>query len=169
MLEEILQLAPSIVSYSSVIHNGLKIPELQPLPISFTPPRLLCIGRLVPQKGFDLAIKAIRSLTKEYPRIKMIIAGEGPIRAELEQLTIDLELSQSVEFLGVVDPEMIPELINNSTIVIMPSRYESFGLVALQTAQMERPIVATRIGGLPEIILNNKTGLLVEKKTSKVL
>jgi glycogen(starch) synthase len=75
-----------------------------------------------------------------------------------------------VEFTGWVSPDKVPELINTSTIVVMPSRWkEPFGLVALQAAQMARPIVATRIGGLPEVVLHQETGLLVDKENSRQL
>jgi glycosyltransferase involved in cell wall biosynthesis len=158
---EIIDLFPGASSKLSVIHNGLKMPELKPQPISFSPPRLLCIGRLVPLKGFDLAIKAFIPIAERYPNSKLTIAGDGPARKELEQLTHELHVNEAVEFLGSVDPQKIPELINQNTMVIMPSTYESFGLVAVQAAQMERPIVATNVGGLKEVILHGQTGLLV--------
>jgi glycogen(starch) synthase len=166
---EIINLIPSISSKLSVIHNGLKLPEIQPLPLPFSPPRLLCIGRLVPDKGFDLAIKAFIPIAEKYPNSKLTIAGDGPIRVELEQLAKDLKLNTAVEFLGSVDPKRISELINQNTLVIMPSTYESFGLVAVQAAQMERPIVATNVGGLKEIILQGQTGLLVNNHDQKEL
>lgn len=80
-----------------------------------------------------------------------------------------LGLCSMVEFLGWVSPEKVPELIDKSTIVIMPSRIEPFGLVALQAAQMARPVVGTRVGGLPEIVIDRGTGFLVESEDSESL
>jgi glycosyltransferase involved in cell wall biosynthesis len=78
-------------------------------------------------------------------------------------------LRGDVDFTGLVDAEKVPELLNRATIVIMPSRREPFGLVALQAAQMARPIVAARVGGLPEVVVHNRTGLLVEKDNSAAI
>ena len=166
---EIIELFPSVSSNLSVIHNGLQMPELKPQPIPFSPPRLLCIGRLVPLKGFDLAIKAFVPIAERYPNSKLTIAGDGPARKELEHLRHELRVNEAVKFLGSVDPQKIPELINQNTLLIMPSTYESFGLVAVQAAQMERPIVATNVGGLKEVILHNQTGLLVNNHDQKSL
>ena len=70
-----------------------------------------------------------------------------------------------VDFVGWVDPAKIPELINAATVVVVPSRWEeAFGLVALEAAQMARPVVGTRVGGLPEVVRDGETGLVVPKE-----
>ena len=66
-----------------------------------------------------------------------------------------------VEFVGLVVPDKVPALIDTATMVVMPSRREGFGLVALEAAMMARPVVATRVGGLPEVVKHNETGMLV--------
>jgi glycogen(starch) synthase len=77
-------------------------------------------------------------------------------------------IARSVTFAGWINPDKIPELINSSTVVLVPSRWrEAFGLVALQAAQMARPVVATNTGGLAEIVADGETGLLVEKEDVK--
>jgi glycogen(starch) synthase len=70
----------------------------------------------------------------------------------------------AVQFIGWVAPDKVTALINTSTIVLMPSRQDSLPLVALEAALLARPIVATRVGGLPEVVLHRETGLLVEKE-----
>lgn len=160
-LDEARRAVPEITPRSSTIHNGLSMPPVRPDPLSFDPPRLLCLGRLVPHKGFDLALAALAALTARFPQARLTIAGDGPARVGLEQQVIELGLADVVDFIGRVPPDEVPALINASTAVVMPSRREPFGLVALQTAQMARPIVATRVGGLPEVVVHGSTGLLV--------
>lgn len=169
LLDEARQLVPEITPYSSVIHNGLDVPPLPPTPLPTDPPRLLCLGRLLPEKGFDLALVAFASLVDRFPHTRVIIAGDGPARSELEQQAAELGLTPRVDFRGWVAPEKVPELLNSATVVVMPSRTEGFPIVALQAALMARPIVATRVGGLPEAVLHQETGLLVEKEDSRAL
>ncbi len=152
---------PEISARSSVVLNSLNMPGTLPTALPSDPPRLLCVGRLLPQKGFDLALRAWARLHGQFPGARLLIAGDGPARAELQQDAADLGL-QSVEFLGWVAPDAVPDLINTATLVIMPSRIEPLGLVAVQAAQMARPIVATRVDGLPEVVIHGQTGLLVE-------
>lgn len=165
MLDYIHKIAPEAKCYSSLIYNGLDMPELLPQPLLFEKPRLLCLGRLVEDKGFDVALRAFKKVVENVPEARLVIGGDGPSRPKLEELATDLEISNLVEFIGWVQPDRVYELINTATIVIMPSRWEeAFGLVALQAAQMARPVVATRVGGLPEIVLDKETGLLVPKE-----
>jgi glycogen synthase len=169
-LAETRTLAPEIKAHSSTIYNGLPIPALEPTLLQFSPPRLLCVGRTVKEKGFDLAIVAMTQIRQKFPEARLIIAGEGEARPALEAKVAELGLGEAVEFLGLVDPTEIPALINTASLVIMPSRWsEPFGLSALQAAQMARPIVATRIGGLPEVVAEGETGLLFKQDDSAAL
>jgi glycogen(starch) synthase len=161
ILSAMRQRLPEITGRSSVILNSLETPAVAPAPLSRTPLRILCMGRLTREKGFDLALHAWAHLAPRFPGGKLLVVGDGPARPELLRQVKGLALD-SVEFLGWVAPDDVPTLINASTLVLMPSRTEPFGLVALQAAQMARPIVATRVGGLPEVVLHRQTGLLVE-------
>ncbi len=164
------QLAPEITPRSSVIYNGLEMPCLPSTPLPFKPPLLLCIGRINQEKGFDLAIHALSDIQKVFPDIHLVIAGEGNEKLSLEQQAAALGLMDSIEFLGWCPPGNIPALINTATVLLVPSRcQEPFGLVALQAAQMARPVVAARTGGLPEVVIHNETGLLFEKESSSEL
>lgn len=92
-----------------------------------------------------------------------MIAGNGPEKDNLEVMVGALEIASHVTFLDWVTPDRVPDLLNDATAVVMPSRWpEPFGLVALQAAQMGRPVIASAIGGLPEIVDHGTTGLLVE-------
>jgi glycogen synthase len=161
VLEQARRLMPEISSRSSVIYNGVKAPDLSPEPLPFDPPCLLCLGRLVSDKGFDLALAAFAAIDDRFPGVRSVIAGDGPARSSLENQAAALGVAQSVDFVGWVPPEKIANLLNTATIVVMPSHREGLPSVALEAALMARPVVGTRIGGFPEVVLHQKTGWLV--------
>ena len=173
VLNDGLAVMPQIADYSSVIYSGVEESPIQPSPLPFDPPRILCLGWHRTGKGFDLAIRALPLLEKRFPKVRLTISGDGPERRHLEQLTADLGLGHSIDFLGWADPEStnrraIWELINRSTMIVMPSRQEGawvegFGMVAIEGAIMERPVVASRSGGLPEAVEDGQTGILFEE------
>jgi len=166
VVEDSRQLTPEIIPHSSVIYNGLEVPAVPPEPLPVNPPQVLCLSRLAPEKGVDVALTAFVSITERFPQVRLLIAGDGPARADLEQQTVKLGLTEVVNFIGWVPPEKVPALINTATVVILPSRQEGLPLVALEAAFMARPVVATRVGGLPEVVRHQQTGLLVEKEDS---
>jgi glycogen(starch) synthase len=161
MRRRALELFPRIAGKASVVRNALPVPELSPSPLDDTAPHVLCAGRLSVEKGFDLAIRALPALRSRFPDASLTIAGDGAARPQLERLAGDLGLSGSVRFAGWVPPQRIPELINTACAVVVPSRLEAFGLTALQAALMGRPVVASRVGGLAEVVIHGVSGLLV--------
>lgn len=158
VLSEIEQMLPFTKPKLRLIYNGLPLPEIAPSPLSFSPPTLLLFGRLSPEKGFATAIVAF-SLLK--PDAKLIIAGGGIERPRLEKQVDELNLRDSVEFTGVLTEEEVISTFNRASIVIVPSILESFGLVILEAMQWQRPVIASRVQGVPEVVADNETGLLV--------
>jgi glycogen(starch) synthase len=117
---------------------------------------------LVKDKGFDLAIRAFAEMAKTFPEITLTVAGDGRDAESLRQLARDTGFGSRIHFPGYVDQEEVPALINRHSALIMPSRWaEPFGLVALQAAQMGRPIIAAATGALPEIVIHGVTGTSV--------
>lgn len=163
VLEDVAALAPEISDRSSVIYNGMEAPALAPTPRPLDPPRLLCLGRVIGAKGFDVALAALAGLSPRFPEARLTIAGDGPALPDLEAQARDLGVADAVDFLGSVSPNRVPELMNSATLVVVPSRREGFGLVAVEAAMMARPVVASRVGGLAEIVADGETGLLVSK------
>lgn len=165
-LERVRKLAPEINPRSSFIHNALEDPSVKLEELRFESPRILCLGRLVSWKGFDSAIKAFSYLFKQFPKARLIIAGDGPEKHNLEIYAKNLEIKHSVEFTGWVVPDKVLDLVNTATVVLIPSKEgggENLPTVALQAMQMGRPIVATRIAGLSELVSHMKTGILVQQ------
>jgi glycogen(starch) synthase len=161
---------PEITLKSSVIYNGREMPDTERAPVAFEPPVVLCIGRLVDEKGFDLVVRAFPSVLNSFPRAQLIICGDGPARPVLEGQVAQLGLASAVKFIGWVKPDAVAELLNSCSLVIIPSRWEEpFCLVALEAALMGRAVVATRVGGLPEVVVDRETGILVEKENSAAM
>jgi glycogen(starch) synthase len=161
---------PEIVSRSSVIYNGRETSSVKVNTLPFHPPVVLCVGRLVVEKGFDLALSAFALVKAHFPEARMVVVGDGPVRRELQQQAVALDLRSSVEFIGSVQPDVVPQIVNAASVVVVPSRWEEpFGLVALEAALMGRAVVATRGGGLPEVVVDRKTGMIVERENSRAI
>jgi glycogen(starch) synthase len=160
---------PEMGERSSVTYYGMEAPALRPSPRP-RDPRVLGFGRMVTEKGFDLAVRAFATVLRRVPRARLVLAGDGAVRPELEQLAAALGLSAAVEFVGTVAPDDVPALIDAASLVVVPSRWdEPFGLVALEAALMARPVVAARVGGLAEVVEHGVTGLLVEREDPEAL
>ena len=165
-LSDLTNIVPEIKNRSSVIYNGLDAIDVIPESLSFDQPRILCLGRLICAKGVDLAITAFASLLNRCPKARLTIVGEGPQQSQLEKQAAALGLTDSVDFIGRVEPEKVPDVINQATVVVIPSRSEGFPMRALEAAMMAKPVVATPAGGLPEAIVHQQTGLIVEHENS---
>jgi len=169
VLDQVRQWLPETTRRSSVIYTGMEMPVLSASSPPNDAPRLLCVGRLVPAKGFDVALRAIAQIIDRFPQLRVVVAGDGPERPHLEQQAAVLGLSEAVEFLGWVEPTEVPDLINSATAVLLPSRREGLPVVAVQAALLGRPIVATRVAGLPELVIHRETGLLVDRENAGAL
>jgi glycogen(starch) synthase len=121
----------------------------------------LSIGRLVDHKGIDVLIKAFRRVLAELPDAELVIAGDGPQRRKLEQLAKRNGCFPRIQFLGFVDHAQLFRLYEEADIVVFPTIFpEAAGRLALEAALVGRPVIASRIGGLPEII-GSHCGVLV--------
>ena len=162
MLDDARTIVPEVTAKSSVIYNAVDDATKDFPQFDLRSRELFCVGRLVREKGFDNAIRALKDVLAEYPDARLTIVGDGPERSNLERLAADTGVSASVSFTGWVAPENIGTLLRSAFVVLMPSRWrEPFGLVALQAAEAGRPVVASCVGGLAEIVLDGATGSLV--------
>jgi hypothetical protein len=148
---------------SAIVPNGLEPPTTPGKRERSEPGTLLVAGSLSAVKGQDILIRAMPEILRHCPGARCLIAGkdwgDGRFANQLESLVGENGLHSSVEFLG--QRQDIPELIERSACVIVPSRSETFGMVALEAMAQSRPVIASRTGGLPEIVEDGRTGLLV--------
>jgi glycogen synthase len=158
---ELLEAIPEVAGRCSVIHNALPDADHRPVLPPPRSPRLLCLGRLVEQKGFDVALQAFAAARAAVPGVRLVIAGDGPERGPLEARARQLGVAEEVDFLGWVHPQQTGALIDSATAVLMPSRREPMALVGLETALRARPLIATRVGGTIELVADGESGLLL--------
>lgn len=153
-----------------VIPNGVDLQQFRPGPaMSREPGRLLFAGRLVPQKGADLAIRALASLAGSLPELHLSIAGAGPWEQAYRNLARRLGCPDRVDWLGWLDPEALAWHYRRCTAFLMPSRYEPFGLSALEAMACGATVIAARAGGLPEFVRDGATGVLTPPSDPEAL
>ncbi|MDF2530067.1 MAG: putative glycosyltransferase, group 1 [Gammaproteobacteria bacterium] len=151
------------------IYNGLSIPQEPIQPLGLHPHTLVMVGRLSSEKCFDIAFYAVKNLIRKYPDIKLILVGGGGQFNELSRLKNELGLDQHIEMTDFVKPHEVQSYIDRADLVLVPSYYESFCLVALQAAIRGRPVIASNVYGLKEVVEHNQTGLLIEAKNPQAL
>lgn len=151
------------VAESRTVYNGIDLSEFDADMTPYAPPRpyILGIGRVVPQKGFDILIDAYARLVYRLPDAPdLIIAGDGPERERLKAQAEALGLSGRVHLIGRADRPQAVRLFHGCECFVLPSRQEPQGIVSLEAMACAKPIVAARVGGVPEIVLDGETGLL---------
>jgi len=121
------------------------------------------VKHLLPKYGPDVMIEAFAKVHAARPRTKLVLAGRGTMKDQLDRRVAELGLADSVQIVGRVPHEQVPALIGSFDIMVMPSVYESetFGVAAIEASACGVPVVASRVGGVPEAVLHERTGLLV--------
>jgi phosphatidylinositol alpha-1,6-mannosyltransferase len=128
---------------------------------------LLSIGRLVARKGFDDCIRAVANLAAEGLSVRYAIVGDGPARRDLEKLAADIGAGDRVRFIGTVTKaDLAAHFAACDAFVMTPKMrgadVEGFGIVYLEAGLFGKPVIGSRSGGVPDAVLHEKTGLLVE-------
>jgi glycogen synthase len=150
----------SLGARGSVIYNGVSltefdsaVPEVRKFPYVFG------IGRLVENKGFDVLLRAF-ALSERMDH-ELVIAGVGPELETLVALAEELGLAGRVDFVGRADRTRTAALFRGCAVFVLPSLHEPMGIVNLEAMAAGKPVIASRVGGVPEIVLDGQTGLLV--------
>ncbi|MBI5961164.1 MAG: glycosyltransferase [Chloroflexi bacterium] len=117
------------------------------------------IGRLHPAKGHDILLRAAVEIVREVPTAQLIIIGDGELRAALESLSIELSLQDHVVFTGFMRD--MPGVMAALDVVVFSSRWEGLPVTLLEAMSMGRPVVATSVGGIPDVLTHETNGLLV--------
>lgn len=158
------------------VHNGIDLARLHQK-VSTTPvrdefgvgkgPLLVSIGRLTEQKGHRYLLAALPSLLATWPELRCVIIGEGDLGETLNKLAVRLGLASTCVFAGARTD--IPVILAAADLLVLPSVSEGFPFVLLEALAMGRPVVASRVNGVPELIEDRKTGRLVPPRDSQAL
>lgn len=153
----------------TVIYNGLNpgdFTSLRPpgswresMGLAPDVPLVAMIGRLHPVKGHRIFLKAAAEFLKSRPEVRFVVVGSGPERDRLEDYARLLNISDSVIFTGFVTD--VVDILPDLNLLVIPSLWEGFGLTALEAMVAGVPVLATSVGGLPEVVEHGTTGLLV--------
>jgi len=164
---------PEFDAKTVFIHNGVDLAELDEISTNAADgrqrPYIFCLSAYKEQKAIDVLIRAFQLVRNADPTVTLTIAGPGPLRGDLEQLAISLGIRERIEFLGLTGRDEVVRLLRGCKAFVLPSRFETFGIVILEAMACKKPVVATTAGGIPEIIENGKNGILVEPNDPKGL
>ena len=150
------------------IYNGLDLTEFGRADFSSTPPLIIAVGRLIPKKGFSDLIRSCALLAERGKSFRCEIIGEGPLGEALRRQIDDMHLQNNVELIGAKPQTQLRGRLAAANVFVLPSVMDpDGGMDNLPTVIMEAmatglPVVSTNIGGIPEMIIDNETGFLVE-------
>jgi glycosyltransferase involved in cell wall biosynthesis len=129
--------------------------------------KILFVGRLDPIKGTRYLLGAMSILHRDMPGVKLILVGDGEEREPLESLTDSLRIRECVVFAGRVPHERVQDYMNRAEVLVLPSLSEGFPVTILEAMACGLPVVATRVGGIPDIIEDGTNGYLVDAMNQK--
>jgi glycosyltransferase involved in cell wall biosynthesis len=171
--EDVASVFPQFRAKIVFIHNGVDLAELGNRSCDSAsikrPPYILCVAMHNEKKGIDVLLRAFAQIQDKEPELRLVLAGDGPLRSRFEDLAASLGIANEVEFLGRQGRTQLADLLHSCEVFVLPSRSEPFGIVLVEAMACKKPIVATTAGGIPEIIENQKNGILVEPDDAKAL
>lgn len=176
--EDYIQLGVGRSAQLVMIHSGVDLEGFQTIRVDVTAkrrelnlplegPLIGCVARLVSVKGVDVLLEAVPQIRAAMPTVTVVFVGGGPLRARLEQRTSLLGLDSSVSFLGV--RRDVPEIMGLFDVVVLPSRNEGMGRAAVEAMAAGRPVVASRVAGIQNVVEDGQTGVLVTPENSEEL
>ena len=124
------------------------------------PNTLGVVSRLEAIKGMDLVVPAFAEVLKQHPDTRLLVVGDGSLRTSMEQQAVELGCADHITWVGRQPQEELPQWYGQMDIVLMPSRSEGFGLTAIEAMANGCVVVASEVGGLPEVVRHGECGLL---------
>ncbi len=160
---EIIKLGFSNSENISIVHNGIK--EDLFIPSSKTAyPSFIYLGRLKPYKNIDTALTAFKKVLNKYPNAQFDVVGAGESKPELHDLVKTLGIKEQVKFHGKVSEKSKAVLLARSWAMLQPSMVEGWGITVLEANASGTPVIAARVNGLQDSVVDGKTGILIDPK-----
>lgn len=128
---------------------------------------VVCVANMRPAKGHELLVEGFAEFHQEVPEARLLLVGDGPLRSRVARQVRDRGIEDAVEFTGAVD-DVWPQLAR-ADVAVLPSHNETFGIAALEAMAAGLPVVATRVGGIPELVEDGITGRLVPPRDVSAL
>ena len=163
--EDFLSLFPELRDKTTFIHNGVDWDELHPGDLPLEPhrvPYVLCVAAHNQKKALDVLLQSFAVVARSDDAVRLMLVGDGPLRADLEKLSTDLQLGERVIFAGALERAEVVKRLHGCQVFVLPSRSEPFGIAIVEAMACGKPVVGSRTGGIPEIIEDGREGLLVE-------
>jgi len=164
-LADCLTRFPHLAPKATFIYNGVDIRELTSDNGEGLMPDgryLLCIAASNEKKALDVLLRAFTLVKDADEAIRLVLVGDGPLRRQHEELARALALDGRVEFLGWKGRSEVARLLRGCELFVLPSRSEPFGIAIIEAMACRKPVVASAVGGIPEIIEDGQNGILVE-------
>ncbi|NJK38554.1 MAG: glycosyltransferase family 4 protein [Oscillatoriales cyanobacterium RM2_1_1] len=153
------KLAAAGIGPIQVVHNGVQ--ERSPRPALADPPTVAFAGRLVPEKGIDILLKAFAGAQARIPQARLLIAGQGVELANLQTLGNELEIASGITWLGHLPRQQMEEKFDSAWVQVVPSLWaEPFGNVTTEAMMRGTAVIASTVGAQPEIVVDGETGFL---------
>jgi colanic acid/amylovoran biosynthesis glycosyltransferase len=146
-----------------VVHCGLEksfYEGAESSPVADTP-RLVCVGRLCEQKGQLILMEALQLLKRQGVAFELVLAGDGEMRPEIEQMVARHDMQQNVRITGWISSDQVREELQAARVMVLPSFAEGLPVVIMEAMALERPVVTTSIAGIPELVRHGLDGWLV--------
>ena len=167
---EVARLWPPAADKTLEIPNGVPVAEFGgPARPPGTAPYILSLARLNLLKGHDVLLQAFRTVADRVPQVRLVIAGDGPERVRLRAVCLALGLKDRVTFVGEADRSRARELLAGCELLVLSSWSEGLPIVALEAMASGKAVIGTKVGGIPEIVADGDTGLLVPPGDSEAL
>jgi glycosyltransferase involved in cell wall biosynthesis len=159
---------------SCVIPNGApldRVLKIEPSAVRMNVPTeyLLTVGHLIHRKGIDVLIRALQLTQKRQHRMELVVVGDGSERAKLAELATNCGLSEQVHFVGDQPHDVVLGLLRNCLFFVLSSREEGLPLVIAEAMACGKAVVSTNVDGVPEIVVEGRTGLLVDPDDPEAL
>jgi colanic acid/amylovoran biosynthesis glycosyltransferase len=158
-----------------VHYLGVDCEAIRPRDPAEETPSILHVARLVEVKGTRYLLRAFATLAPRHGGAQLLIVGDGPLRRSLEALAASLGIRERVRFLGALPHEEVLSWMRRAAMLVLPSvrtatgRVEGLGLVLLEAAATGLPVIGSRVGGIPECVVDGRTGFLVAERDEGAL
>ncbi|MDP3465879.1 MAG: glycosyltransferase family 4 protein [Sulfuricurvum sp.] len=144
------------------VYNCTDIPQQRPRSVEHQPFTLGVVSRLSHEKGIDILITAMPKILSHFPELRLLIIGDGARKQDLQTLAIELHYDHAITWAGLQPKEALENYYAQMDIVVIPSRFEGFGLTAIEAMSYSIPVIASSVDGLAEVIEDQESGILVK-------